>query len=78
MTVKIYGQPGCGNCNTAKVKFHRASAPHEYIELNDQIKQDLTEKYGTLPRSLPWLEFDGEVHLFAKTDELIKKVKQIS
>ncbi len=76
MTVKIYGQPGCGNCNTAKVKFHRASAPYEYIELTEQLKHDLTEKYGTLPRSLPWLEFDGEIHLFAKTDELIKNVKQ--
>lgn len=87
MSIQIYGQVGCSQCETAKLKLFREAKKdkdnggtgeqfeYEYIMLDETIKETLEEKFGILPRSLPYIVHSESFYNFTQLDSLIKTIK---
>lgn len=75
MTVQIYGRPGCGQCNQAKVTFHRAGIAYEYLTLDDHLEA-LQAQFEVLPRSLPYIVSENAMYTFTDVANLVAKLKE--
>jgi glutaredoxin len=74
MTVKIYGAPGCTQCEQTKVKFHRAKINYEYLQLAEH-KEQLEKQFEVLPRSMPYVVSGEKMYNFAQVDKLVAELK---
>lgn len=63
--VIIYGRstPVCPMCNMAKSACDMAGMPYTYYDMaaREWSPQDIMEKYGISPRTLPVISVDGEI-----------------
>lgn len=74
MTVQVYGRPGCGQCEQAKLKLHRSGIAYEYLMLDDH-QEKLAEQFEVLPRSLPYIVHSDTLYNFTQVESLIKSIK---
>lgn len=82
MTIEIYGRPGCGQCEQAKLKLFREGKvnqtpekfAYDYLMIDDH-QEELEQKFNTKFRTLPVIVHEGQLYNFNTLGELIAKIK---
>lgn len=73
--VEVYGRPGCSNCEQAKMKLYRSGVKYEYLMLDDKI-DELSNKFDSLPRSLPYIVYNDTMYTYNQLSDVINEYKK--